>query len=497
MGSIVVEYDLVVLNGIVVTDQLEGEYDVAVKDGKIAAVEPRGSLSGRTSKKIIDAKGGYVMPGGVDAHVHLEEPQLFGKGSTADTFETGTRSAICGGTTTIIAFAPQPKTEDSLLGALASTHTKAKDKCYCDYSFHVIVGNPSATALSEFATLRAEGISSLKIYMTYASLRLQDRQILDVLVEARRTGVTTMVHAENDDMIAWMTAQLEKRALLDPKYHATSHPAAAEDEATYRAICLARLVDAPILLVHVSSPEAARHVREAQAKGMSVYAETCPQYLFLTKADLDRPGFEGAKCVCSPPPRESALDQEGIWKGLQDGTFTVLSSDHCPFRYDDPVKGKKTVISAEFPNGHFRYIPNGCPGVETRLSLTLDAGRLELKRFVELTAANAAKLYGLYPTKGALEPGVSDADLVVWYPPSGAESFELTNDLLHHDCDYSPFEGRRMKQWPRYTILRGEVMWDKDNGGLLGKRGYGNFVRRSQSSLAGSRSKGEWDIVGF
>jgi len=172
MGSTVVDYDLVVLHGIVVTDQFEGEYDVAVKDGKIAAVEPRGSLSGHTSKKTIDAQDGYVMPGGVDAHVHLEEPQLFGKGSTADTFETGTRSAICGGTTTIIAFAPQSKTEDSLLGALASTHAKAKDKCYCDYSFHVIVGNASATALNEFATLRAEGISSLKIYMTYASPRL-------------------------------------------------------------------------------------------------------------------------------------------------------------------------------------------------------------------------------------------------------------------------------------------------------------------------------------
>jgi len=497
MGSIFVEYDLVVLNGIVVTHELEGEYDVAINNGKIAAVEPRGSFSGDKSKKTIDAKGGYVMPGGVDAHVHLEEPPLFGKGSTADTFETGTRSAICGGTTTIIAFAPQPKTEDSLLGALSSTHAKAKDKCYCDYSFHIIVGNPSATALSEFSTLRAEGISSLKIYMTYATLRLQDSQILDVLLEARRTGITTMIHAENDDMINWMTAQLEKRALLDPKYHATSHPAAAENEATYRAICLSQLLDSPILLVHVSSAEAAQHIREAQAKGLPVYGETCPQYVLLTKADLDKPGFEGAKCVCSPPPRDAPRDLDAIWAALRDGTFTLLSSDHCPFRYDDAVAGKKSVISEEFPNGHFRYIPNGCPGVETRLSLALDAGRLPLKRFVELTATNAAKLYGLYPTKDAFEPGVSDADLVVWYPPAGLEPFELTNDMLHHDCDYTPFEGRRLKQWPRYTILRGDVIWDRENGGLLGKSGCGNFVRRGQSSLAGSRSKGEWDIVGF
>lgn len=496
MGS-TVECDLLIINGLVVTDQLEGLYDIAIKDGKIAAISPQGTFTGHIVKQTIDAKGGYVMPGGIDAHVHLEEPPLFGKGSTADTFETGTRSAICGGTTTIIAFAPQPKTEDSLLGPLAATHAKAKGKCYCDYSFHLLVGNPSPTALTEFSTLREEGISSLKIYMTYASLRLQDLQILDVLLEARSKGITTMIHAENDDMINWMTAQLEKRKLYAPKYHATSHPAAAEYEATYRAICLSEFIDSPILIVHVSSPEAVRHIREAQAKGLPVYAETCPQYLLLTKHDLDKEGFEGAKCVCSPPPRENELDQEGIWKGLEDGTFTILSSDHCPFRYDDALTGKKTVISKEFPQGHFRYIPNGCPGVETRLVLALDAKRLKLRRFVELTATNPAKLYGLYPTKGTSEPGVSDADLVIWYPEGGLDGFELRNEMLHHDCDYTPYEGRRLTQWPRYTILRGEVIWDKENGGLLGKKGCGSFVKRGQSSLAGSRSKGDWDIVGF
>jgi dihydropyrimidinase len=306
MGSVTVEYDLFVLNGVVVTDRLEGEYDIAIKDGKISALEPRGKASGHMAKRTIDAKGGYVMPGGIDAHVHLEEPPLFGKGSTADTFETGTRSAICGGTTTIIAFAPQPKTEDSLLRPLEATHAKAKDQCYCDYSFHLLVGNPSATALSEFSTLRNGGVSSLKIYMTYAALRLHDTQILDVLLEARSKGITTMIHAENDDIINWMTAQLEKRKLFAPKYHATSHPAAAEYEATYRAICLSEFIDAPILIVHVSSPEAVRLIREAQAKGLPVYAETCPQYLFLTKADLDKPGFEGAKCVQSAAAGERA-----------------------------------------------------------------------------------------------------------------------------------------------------------------------------------------------
>jgi dihydropyrimidinase len=294
-----------------------------------------------------------------------------------------------------------------------------------------------------------------------------------------------------------MTKQLEKRKLFAPKYHATSHPAAAEFEATYRAICLSEFIDAPILIVHVSSPVSVSHIRSAQSKGLPIYAETCPQYLFLTKKDLDKPGFEGAKCVCSPPPRDGEEDHEGIWKGLEDGTFTIFSSDHCPFRYDDAINGKKTVLSDEFPVGHFRYIPNGCPGVETRLPLLLNAQRLGLKRFVELTSTSPAKLYGLYPRKGALIPGESDADLTIWYPKSGVDEFSLTNAMLHHDVDYSPYEGKKFTQWPRYTILRGVIVWDRDGEGLVGMKGYGEFVKRGTSSLAGSLEGGEWDIKGF
>ncbi|KAF2432262.1 D-hydantoinase [Tothia fuscella] len=490
-------FDLIISNGVVITAEDLGQYDIGIKDGKIVKVVAKGSLKGAESKRVIDAQGGYVMPGGVDAHVHLEEPPLFGKGSTADNFETGTRSAVCGGTTTVIAFAPQPKTEDSLLDVLKETHLKAKDNCYSDYSFHLLVGNPSEKALGEFATLREEGISSLKIYMTYEALRLNDSQILDVLLEARKQGITTMVHTENDDIINWMTKQLENRKLFDPKYHATSHPAVAEFEAAYRAICLSEFIDVPILIVHVSSPVAVKHIREAQSRGLPIYAETCPQYLFLTKKDLDKPGFEGAKCICSPPPRDGPEDQEGIWIGLIDGTFTVISSDHCPFRFDDSVNGKKTVLNEEYPNGRFKYIPNGCPGVETRLSLTLNADRLELKRFVELTSTNVAKLYGLHPQKGALVPEVSDADIVIWYPPGEMEEFELDNSMLHHNVDYSPYEGRKFAQWPRFTIIRGEVVWDRDGEGLVGKKGFGKFLKRASSSLAGSRQGGEWDINEF
>jgi dihydropyrimidinase len=365
----------------------------------------------------------------------------------------------------------------------------------------MICSNAGPLAISEFPTLRKLGISSLKIYMTYQALQLRDNEILDVLLAARTYGLTTMIHAENGAVIEWMTSKLEAANLLSPVYHAVSHPPVAEIEATYRAISLAEFIDTPILIVHVSQPSAAQHIAQAQARGLPVYAETCPQYLFLTRADLAREGFEGAKCVCSPPPRDGPEDLEAIWKGLEDGTFTVLSSDHCPFRYEDAEVGKKSVISEDFPNGQFKYIPNGIPGVETRLPLLLSEGRLEMRRFVEVTAANPAKLYGLWPRKGALIPGESDADLVVWYPHNGAgskmERFELKNEMLHHDCDYTPYEGKTMSQWPRYTILRGKVVWDRENGGVVGKKGYGKFLERGESSLKGKRKEGEWRVEDF
>ena len=377
---------------------------------------------------------------------------------------------------------------------LKSTHSKAAGNCYCDYSFHLIVSNPTEHALSEFKSLRSAGISSLKIYMTYEALQLRDNQILDVLLEARREGITTMIHAENGDVLNWMTTQLEQRKLFAPKYHATSRPQILEAEATNRAISLGELVDTPILIVHVSSPAAARHIRDAQTKGLPIYAETCPQYLFLTRKDLDQPGFEGAKYICSPPPRAEA-DHDAIWNGLRNGTFTILSSDHCPFIYEDTEFGKKSVLSEEFPVGRFKYVPNGCPGIETRLPLVLSEGRLPLQKFVELTSTNPARLYGLYPRKGALVPGLSDADVTIWYP--SMEPFSLTNADLHHACDYTPFEGRSLHQWPRYTIIRGKVVWDRDHGGILGHKGFGQFLKRDISTLAGCRSEKAWDVESF
>ncbi|KAG9241641.1 D-hydantoinase [Calycina marina] len=490
------EYDLLVLNGVAITHNETNEYDIAVKDGKIAKLVRRGEISISQAKKTIDAEGAMVMPGGVDAHVHLDEPPLFGKGSTADNYETGTRSAIAGGTTTVITFAPQNKAEPSLLKCLAATHARADNNCYSDYSFHLICSNAGPLAISEFAALREAGISSLKIYMTYEALQLQDSEVLDVLFEARKQKIVTMIHAENGAIIDWTIKKLEEKELFAPKYHVNSHPPVAEIEATYRAISLSEFIDVPILIVHVSSPSAAKHISDAQKKNLPVYAETCPQYFTLTRKDLDKPGFEGAKCVCSPPPREGVQDHEGIWKGLEDGTFTILSSDHCPFIFDNTETGKSSVITKEYPVGHFKYIPNGCPGVETRLALAMSAKRLTMERFVEVTSTNAAKLYGLYPKKGGLVPGESDADLTIWYP-EGMKEYQLNNEMLHHNVDYTPYEGQTIKQWPRYTILRGEVVWDKDNGGITKPKGYGKFLKRDTSSLAGPRNAEEWDVEKF
>ncbi|RYC53635.1 hypothetical protein CHU98_g12574 [Xylaria longipes] len=435
------EYDLVITNGVCVTAADVAPLDIAIKNEKVALLAPLGSLSKACTKRLIDAENGYVM-----------EPSMFGMGSSADNYETGTRSGIAGGTTTIVAFAPQQKGLDSVLVALTNTHALARNNSYCDYGFHLLVANPCEKALSEFEQLvSVEGVTSLKIYMTYEALQLRDDDILS---------------------------------------HGHSHAPILESEATNRAIALSSLVaDTPILLVHVSEPVAAQRIRDAQTAGQPIFAETCPQYLFLTRDDLDQPGFEGAKCVCAPPPRD-AVDQKAIWRGLRNGTFAILSSDHCPFRFDDAVTGKKTCISDEFPLGKFRHIPNGLPGIETRLPLTLSARGMELTKFVEVTSTNAAKLYGLYPRKGGIIPGVSDADLVVWYPEGKLGEFPLTNDLLHHNADYTPYEGRILRNWPRYTILRGKVIWDRDGGGIVGEKGYGQFLKRRESSL-----NGIWETV--
>jgi dihydropyrimidinase len=303
--------------------------------------------------------------------------------------------------------------------------------------------------------------------------------MLDVLAVAKAHGAIAMIHAENADCIEWLTKRLEAAGRTAPRFHAHSRPMLVEREATHRAIALAELVDTPILIVHVSGREAVEQIRWARAQGLAVFAETCPQYLFLTAEDLGLDdSYQGAKCVCSPPPRDKR-NQDVIWQGLVDGTFTVFSSDHAPFRYDDPA-GKK--LGGE--EVAFRHIPNGIPGLETRLALLYSegvlGGRITLPRFVELTATNPAKAYGLHPRKGTIAIG-SDADLVIW----GAGERVIRNADLHHDVDYTPYEGMALQAWPALTLAGGEVVWDGEN--FHPRAGRGRFLRCGAPSLMPTR----------
>jgi dihydropyrimidinase len=415
----------------------------------------------------VDAAGRWVLPGGVDSHCHLDQPMTDGS-KLADDFLSGTRSAACGGTTTVIPFAAQMK-GGSLAAAVADYHQRAEGKAVIDYAFHLIVSDPTPTVLEqELPELISKGYSSFKLYMTYDDMKLNDRQILDLLALARKEHAMTMIHAENADCIAWLTERLLAAGHTAPKFHAASRPKLIEREATHRAISLAELVDLPVLLVHISGGEAVEQIRWAQGRGLRIYAETCPQYLFLTAADLEGPGFEGAKCICSPPPRSEA-DQEAIWTALQNGVFQVFSSDHAPFRYDAP-EGKRIFGD----NAPFNRVPNGIPGIETRLPLLFSEGvmkgRIDINTFVALTSTNAAKIYGLYPRKGTIAIG-SDADIVIW---NDRESRVITNSMLHHNVDYTPYEGKRIGAWPEMTFSRGRAVWR--DGKALGEPGDGQFL---------------------
>jgi dihydropyrimidinase len=455
--------DLVVRNARIATAADLFDADIGIAGGTVVAL-------GRGLPKAaqeIDAGGRYVLPGGVDAHCHLDQP-MPPPMKMADDFGSGTRSAACGGTTTVIPFAAQQK-GGSLRAAVEDYHRRADGKAAIDYAFHLIVSDPTPQVLlEELPALIGEGYTSFKLYMTYDDLKLSDRQILEVMELARREAAMVMVHAENSDAIAWLTDRLVAAGRTAPRYHAPSRPSPVEREATHRAITFSELVDVPILIVHVSGAEAIEQIRWAQGRGLNIYAETCPQYLFLTAEALGIDGFHGAKCVCSPPPRD-AVNQEAVWRGLANGTFHVFSSDHAPFRYDDP-HGKR--LGGKEPA--FPYIPNGVPGLETRLPLLYSEGvlkgRIDVHAFVALTAANPARLYGLYPRKGTIAIG-ADADLVLWEE----RETEIRNESLHHAVDYTPYQGMRVAAWPALTLSRGVPVWR--DGRFTGRAGHGRFLR--------------------
>tara|TARA_B100000953_G_scaffold192796_1_gene158763 strand:+ start:86 stop:1552 length:1467 start_codon:yes stop_codon:yes gene_type:complete len=464
-------FDTVIRGGTVVTAADSTQCDVGIRGGRITAL----AQDLPAADHEIDARGKLVLPGGVEGHCHIEQESSVGNVMSADDFFTGTRSAVFGGTTTTLSFAAQMKGQ-SLRKVVDDYHALAASKAVIDYGFHLIVSDPTEQTMNEhLPALIKEGMTSFKVYMTYDSLKLDDHQMLDVLATARQHGAMVMIHAENHDMIRWLTQRLLQGGYDAPKFHAISHVELAEDEATHRAIRLSELIDVPILIVHVSASEAMAEIRRAQTAGLKVYGETCPQYLFLTASDLDREGAEGAKYCCSPPPRD-ASHHDIIWQGLANGTFQVFSSDHAPYRFDETGK------LAAGPNPTFPQVANGVPGIELRLPLLFSEGvgkgRIDIQQFVALTSTNVAKIYGLLPRKGTIAVG-SDADIAIWDPDL---EVTVTWDLLHDNVGYTPYEGRKLRGWPVTVLSRGRVA--VEDGELKVERGSGQFLSRYLSDAA-------------
>jgi dihydropyrimidinase len=463
-------FDVVIRGGTVATATDVFKADVGIVGERIAALGER--LEPGTRE--INAKGRYVLPGGIDSHCHIEQLSAGGL-MNADTWESATTSAAFGGTTTVISFAAQHVGME-LPQVLEDYAALARKGAVIDYCFHMIIADATERLIRQDlpAAIKA-GHASVKLFMTYDRLRVQDEQALDVLMTARENRALVCVHAENHGMIAWMGRRLLERGYTAPKYHAVSHPRGSETEAFERLIAMAALIDQPIMIFHVSTREGAAVIRRARGTGQKVFGETCPQYLFMTAADLDRPGLEGAKWMCSPPPR-AADDQEALWQALDLGDLQTISSDHAPYRFD-----KSGKLSAG-KNANFKQIANGQPGLETRLPLLFDAmvskGRMGLMKFVELTATEPAKIYNLHPKKGSIAIG-ADADIAVWDPK---RKVTLSDAMMHDRTGYTPFAGRKITGWPETVLRRGAVV--VADGKLQASAGSGRFLPRTGGKAA-------------
>lgn len=457
-----IEYDTVIRNGTIATATDVFEADLAIAGERIAAIGSKLP----PGRREIDAAGLLVMPGGVDAHCHIE--QLSGGGlMNADTFESATRSAAFGGTTTVVSFAAQHRGAN-LRTVVEDYAALARRGAILDYAFHLMVANPDEETIArDLPALIRAGHRSVKVFMTYDAVQVNDQQLLDVMVAARAEGALVCVHAENHGLLKWMGDRLVARGYVAPKFHAVSHPRAAEVEAFHRLIAFSELLDQPIVIFHVSTAEGAAVIREARGRGVKIFAETCPHYLLMTAHDLDRPGLEGAKWICSPPQRTQA-DQEALWRALALGDLQILSSDHAPYRFD--ASGK--LSAGENPS--FKQIANGMPGLETRLPLIFDAmvsqGRMGLSKFVELTATAPARIYGL-PGKGSLVIG-ADADIAIWNPERRVE----LAGALHDNARYNPFAGRSVTGWPETVLRRGEIIVAQ--GAFKARPGSGRLLLR-------------------
>jgi dihydropyrimidinase len=447
--------------GTVVTATETTVADVVIEDEKVAAIGTGMSVEADT---VIDATGRYVMPGGVDVHTHMELP--FGGSFCSDDFETGTRAAAFGGTTTIVDFAVQDYGE-GLRQGLDRWFDKAKIAC-TDYGLHMIVREVNDQVLKEMDELVGEGITSFKLFMAYPGVfMLDDASIFQAMTRAADSGALIMMHAENGGPIDVLVHRYLEQGKTEPVNHGLTRPPVMEGEAVHRVFKLAELAGTPAYIVHLSSRDALNAVREARDRGMPAFAETCPQYLYLSLDDLARPGFEGAKFVCSPPLR-TADHQEDLWTGLQGGDLQVVSTDHAPFNY---------IGQKDLGKDDFSKIPNGLPSVEDRFTLLyggVEAGRIGLNRFVELVATAPAKMFGLYPKKGTIAPG-SDADIVVFDPRMERT---ISAETQHMRVDYSCYEGRKVRGLPEVVLQRGHVL--VRDGGFHGKAGQGRFIPRSR-----------------
>jgi dihydropyrimidinase len=453
---------LLIRNGIVITATDLYEGDVFIDGEKIAAI---GSSLQMSADRIIDAKRKYVLPGGIDVHTHLDMP--FGGTTSGDDFESGTIAAAHGGTTSIVDFAIQYKGQ-TLHHAWETWMKKAEGKAAIDYGFHMIITDLSDQVEEEMDALVRQGITSFKLFMAYPGVfMLDDASIFRALLRTGSNGGTICMHAENGGVIDVLVKNALAEGKTAPKYHALTRPARAESEATHRAIALAEMADVPIYIVHLSAAEALEMVTEARDRGLPAFAETCPQYLFLSYDNYEEPGFNGAKYVMSPPLRPKET-QERLWRGLAFNDLQAISTDHCPFC----MKEQKTLGKNDFSK-----IPNGAPGIETRMSLVYDGGvrtgRISLNRFVELTSTSPAKIFGLFPRKGTIAPG-SDADIVIFDPE---KKVRLSQKTLHMKVDYSPYEGREVTGVTDTVISRGRVIID--GGKFAGRAGSGSFIKRA------------------
>lgn len=453
-----------VAGGTVVTASDVFRADVLVDGERIAAV---GMLDRALADRVIDASARYVVPGGVDAHTHMELATP--NGVACDDFATGTAAAAWGGTTTIVDYAGHDRGEP-LLAGLERWHAKAAGKSYIDYGLHMMIREVTERVLADLGKLADAGVTSVKLFMAYPGVYMvDDGAIYRAMRRAQERGSLVALHAENGPVIEALIACYLSQGKTAPAFHARSRPSVLEGEATSRAITLAALADAPVYIAHLSAAEALTAVRRARDAGLRVYAETCTQYLYLDEGALQRPGADGAKFVCSPPLRPPG-HQEALWKGLRRGDLDVVATDHCPFTLAQKQRGA----------GDFTKIPNGLPGVEDRLTLVFQGvldGRLSLNRWVEVVSTAPAKLFGLYPRKGAIAPG-SDADLVVFNP----DAERTISARSHHmSVDYSCYEGLRVRGVPDVVMQRGHVL--VDCGTFHGKPGTGRYLPRTAPVL--------------